>query len=495
VTDVLTAIRLNQRVVQSESKVEDAIAQAREAKDLIAGFIKTTNDQTTGAVSDVRNELEKSQGKVMADIAAFTSKLNTLESFVRESTQRLDKQINLLSPARGSPAASSRLVHINVGGTVFTTRRSTLESAEGTFFEGILSERFSVDRDKDGNIFIDRDPKHFKHILNWLRDRTFGASWPMEDESFHGECNFYGLSQRMLGDLLFMAYGYDGTQRLNSIESYNPLLDKWTTCAKMNSRLSSPSCAALGDFLYMTGGKNNDNQAVGTVTRFHPRTKSVQQMASLGTLRFGHGLVVLNSELYAVGGYGDDGGRVKNVERYNEEKNEWNEVAGLNSVRSALGCAVLNGHIYVAGGYGPSPPLQTNNHKLATVEKYDPKTDSWAEVAKLQQARAHVCCIGYMGKLWAIGGYDGEHASQRVECYDPASNTWSDGPPLIEKRSVVVCAVVGSKLYAVGGYDGQAYLKTTEIFDPELNCWIPGPDMPGNRGRHCVCALPYQNCV
>ena len=53
---------------------------------------------------------------------------------------------------------------------------------------------------------------------------------------------------------------------------------------------------------------------------------------------------------------------------------------------------------------GPSPPLQTNNHKLATVEKYDPKTDSWAEVAKLQQARAHVCCIGYMGKLWAIGG-------------------------------------------------------------------------------------------
>ena len=61
----------------------------------------------------------------------------------------------------------------------------------------------------------------------------------------------------------------------------------------------------------MTGGKNNENQAVGTVTRFHPRTKSVHQMANLGTLRFGHGLVVLNASLYAVGGYGDDGGRVK----------------------------------------------------------------------------------------------------------------------------------------------------------------------------------------
>jgi hypothetical protein len=112
-------------------------------------------------------------------------------------------------------------------------------------------------------------------------------------------------------------------------------------------------------------------------------------------------------------------------------------------------------------------------------------------VAPLKQARAHVCCIGYQGKLWAIGGYDGEHASQRVECYDPIKKVWAAGPPLQEKRSVVVCAVVANKLYAVGGYDGQQYLKTTEVFDPELNAWCVGPNMPGNRGRHCVTALPY----
>lgn len=192
------AMRLNQRVVESEGKVEDAVAQAREAKDLIAGFIKTTEDKNAGAVSSFKTELEKSEGKVMCDIAAFNSKLHTLESFVRESTARLDKQITFLSPqASPATAGSSRLVHINVGGTVFTTLKTTLQSAEGTFFEGLVSERFSVDRDKDGNIFIDRDPKHFKHILNWLRDRTFGGLWPLEDESFHSECNFYGLAQRM----------------------------------------------------------------------------------------------------------------------------------------------------------------------------------------------------------------------------------------------------------------------------------------------------------
>eukprot|EP00039_Didymoeca_costata_P001922 m.56275 g.56275 ORF g.56275 m.56275 type:complete len:246 (+) comp11028_c0_seq2:100-837(+) len=207
-------------------------------------------------------------------------------------------------------------------------------------------------------------------------------------------------------------------------------------------------------------------------------------------------LTTLYGNMYAVGGYGDDGGRVRSVERYDEAANVWHEVAGLNSVRSALGCAELDGHIYVAGGYGPSlPNAQNNNHKLSTVERYNPDNNTWTLVKPLGQARAHVCLIGYQGKLWAIGGYDGEHASQRVECYDPVKDKWENGPPLLEKRSVVVCAVIGSKLYAVGGYDGQAYLKTTEVFVPELNSWVPGPTMPGKRGRHCVCSLPFDKCV
>jgi len=182
---------------------------------------------------------------------------------------------------------------------------------------------------------------------------------------------------------------------------------------------------------------------------------------------------------------------VRSVEKFNAEENKWEEVAGLNCVRSALGCAVLNGKIYVAGGYGPSQNGNQSNQKLSTVEEYCPIQNKWTEVEPLKQARAHVCCIGYQGKLWAIGGYDGEHASQRVELFDPVTNTWTAGPQLNEKRSVVVCAVVGRRLYAIGGYDGQQYLSSTEIFDPERNVWVLGPVMPGNRGRHCVASLPY----
>lgn len=102
-----------------------------------------------------------------------------------------------------------------------------------------------------------------------------------------------------------------------------------------------------------------------------------------------------------------------------------------------------------------------------------------------------MCCIAFEGKLWAIGGYDGHHASQVVEIYDPAEDAWTPGPRLLEKRSVVVCAVLNGRIYAVGGYDGKHYLKTMEIYDPKLGAWVHGPEMSTPRGRHCVCTLPW----
>ena len=85
--------------------------------------------------------------------------LSELDKYVRESTSRLDKRIQLLSPNASPIKNPKKVFKINVGGTIFTTRRMTLESASGTFFEGILNGNFPIETDDDGNLFIDRDPK------------------------------------------------------------------------------------------------------------------------------------------------------------------------------------------------------------------------------------------------------------------------------------------------------------------------------------------------
>ena len=67
-------------------------------------------------------------------------------------------------PSVGAPAA---LVYLNVGGVVFTTRRSTLLDSQ-SFFSGAVRANPECTE-----LFVDRDPTFFRHVLNWMRGVRF----------------------------------------------------------------------------------------------------------------------------------------------------------------------------------------------------------------------------------------------------------------------------------------------------------------------------------
>ena len=85
--------------------------------------------------------------------------------------------------------AATTAVKLDVGGTVFTTSLSTLQRQAGTFFEALVRSR----GESTAPIFIDRDPTHFRYVLNFLRTGVATAP-PGEDarrELCH-EAEFYG---------------------------------------------------------------------------------------------------------------------------------------------------------------------------------------------------------------------------------------------------------------------------------------------------------------
>ncbi|KAK6053318.1 kelch repeat protein [Cooperia oncophora] len=53
----------------------------------------------------------------------------------------------------------------------------------------------------------------------------------------------------------------------------------------------------------------------------------------------------------------------------------------MSTCRSDLGSAVLDGHLYAAGGKDES------SNQLSSVEKYNPLTDEWTEVAAMKEKR------------------------------------------------------------------------------------------------------------
>ncbi|CAO4367725.1 unnamed protein product [Caenorhabditis nigoni] len=63
----------------------------------------------------------------------------------------------------------SHIVKLNIGGTIFQTTNSTLTGVDG-FFKTMMETGVPIAKDDSGAIFIDRDPTHFRLILNFLRD-------------------------------------------------------------------------------------------------------------------------------------------------------------------------------------------------------------------------------------------------------------------------------------------------------------------------------------
>lgn len=80
--------------------------------------------------------------------------------------------------------------------------------------------------------------------------------------------------------------------------------------------------------------------------------------------------VILNGYICVAGGYTTEYTWSKSVELYNPSLNEWRELKEMNKSRANFGLVELDGYLYAMGGD-------------RIIEKYDPRTDCWAEVCEM----------------------------------------------------------------------------------------------------------------
>ena len=87
-------------------------------------------------------------------------------------------------------------VVLNVGGSFFTTTESTLTRYSDTFFTGLLRNQnhgYSSQERPPAPPFIDRDPTHFRLILNFMRDGVvLKPESDKETAELMMEASFYG---------------------------------------------------------------------------------------------------------------------------------------------------------------------------------------------------------------------------------------------------------------------------------------------------------------
>ena len=182
--------------------------------------------------------------------------------------------------------------------------------------------------------------------------------------------------------------------------------------------------------------------------------------ADMPTQRSYFDTCIVNGKIYAIGGEIDRFGDVSvaTVEMYDPKTDTWTQRADMPTARTTS-ASVVSGKIYAIGG--------TKSHKrrigpgvgwdvtyLPTVEMYDPVTDTWTSKAEMPSPRSADTCV-VNGKIYVIGGSTRNNKQWRrldtVEVYDPATDTWAKRKKMNQARSGAAVSVVDGKIYVMGG--------------------------------------------
>ncbi len=183
-----------------------------------------------------------------------------------------------------------------------------------------------------------------------------------------------------------------------------------------------------------------------------------------------------NGKIYAIGGW--NGSYLATVEEYNPTTDTWTTKASMPTPRADLGVTTANGKIYAIGG-------GINGPHYGIVEEYDPSTNTWTRRANMPTAREFLAVTtGANGKIYAIGGVTNSGTVSTVEEYDPMTDTWAARASMPTSRSSLgVTTGANGKIYAIGGSGGNL---AVEEYDPTTNAWTTRANMLTPRERLAV---------
>ena len=117
---------------------------------------------------------------------------------IKTKFNRSEERSEIMNVSHQSVDAMNEWITLNVGGQIFMTSRSTLVLREPScmlsrMFSGSEEGMMPSIRDNTGAFLIDRSPKYFDPILNYLRTGNLIIDPSISPEGVLEEARYYGI--------------------------------------------------------------------------------------------------------------------------------------------------------------------------------------------------------------------------------------------------------------------------------------------------------------
>jgi N-acetylneuraminic acid mutarotase len=260
----------------------------------------------------------------------------------------------------------------------------------------------------------------------------------------------------------------------------------WRTLAPMPTPRSEVAAAAVGGKIYVAGGFLADGSATTVVEVYDPATDKWDSIEPLPETRHHTAAVGLDGRLYVIGGFQTSfRDAVNTTFIYDPVSASWSEGAPMSEPRGAHGVTSFDGRIYAVGGARPGPADAPQN--IATVEAYDPSTDSWETTADLLSPRDHLAVVAGDDGIYAIGGRSNIDFGRNLsanEGYAPHrqdADEWQSRALLPTARSGIAAALHKGRIYVFGGEESAGTFDENEVYNPATDTWETLEPMPTAR--------------
>ncbi len=285
------------------------------------------------------------------------------------------------------------------------------------------------------------------------------------------------------GDLLVCG-GYNGTI-LSSCEQYETDTNTWRASPSFKQARYYHTTVLLPSGSLMAVGGSDGSEALRSVELLDPAPGYEQITPSMINAITPETVTRLPNHNLLITGIRVSDQNTKFTEMYNIDSSTWSMHVPMNHIRRYHTATLLpNGQVLVTGGLGE----YNQTTVLNTTEIYDPQEKTWTNAAPMTNARAfHSATLLANGKVLIVGG-DNKLLSERtlasVEIYDPSTDTWSETTnlnfPRMDHRALLLKdgrVMIAGGLAQKPGSTTLSTLKTVELFNPSDQTWFKAESM------------------